>query len=113
LWTSGGQLLAQGTFNNETATGWQQMDFSVPVPILANTTYIAGYLTGPGWAADTNYFAGSGVDAAPLHALADGVDGGNGVASYGNYLTFPVYSRGANYWVDVVFQPRTSPKTGQ
>ena len=40
----------------------------------------------------------------PLHALEDGVDGGNGLYGYGPSGTFPtgVY-RTENYWVDVVF----------
>ncbi|WP_231510171.1 N,N-dimethylformamidase beta subunit family domain-containing protein, partial [Streptosporangium roseum] len=45
LWTSSGQLLASAPFTNETASGWQQVDFSTPVNIAANTTYIASYHT--------------------------------------------------------------------
>ena len=33
LWTASGQLLAQATFTNETASGWQQVNFSTPVAI--------------------------------------------------------------------------------
>ena len=33
LWTSTGQLLASATFTNETASGWQQVNFSQPVAI--------------------------------------------------------------------------------
>ncbi len=33
LWTATGQLLASATFTNETASGWQQVNFSQPVPI--------------------------------------------------------------------------------
>jgi hypothetical protein len=40
LWSSTGTLLATGTFQNETASGWQQMTFSTPVSIVANTTYV-------------------------------------------------------------------------
>src|SRR6185369_7896311 len=39
LWTSTGTLLASATFTGETATGWQQVLFSAPVAITANTTY--------------------------------------------------------------------------
>ena len=35
LWTSSGTLLATGTFSNETASGWQELDFSTPVTITA------------------------------------------------------------------------------
>jgi len=39
-----------------------------------------------------------------LHALADGVSGGNGVFAYSASSTFPTNSyQASNYWVDVVF----------
>ena len=41
LWTSAGTLLASATFTSETASGWQQVSFSTPVAIAANTTYVA------------------------------------------------------------------------
>ena len=34
LWTASGQLLASATFTNETASGWQQVNFASPVPIM-------------------------------------------------------------------------------
>src|SRR5262249_14958345 len=37
LWSSTGTLLATGTFSGETASGWQQLNFSIPVAIAANT----------------------------------------------------------------------------
>ncbi len=43
LWTSTGQLIATGTFTNETASGWQQLNFATPVAITAGTTYVASY----------------------------------------------------------------------
>jgi hypothetical protein len=43
LWTSAGSLLATATFTNETASGWQQVNFATPVAISANTTYVASY----------------------------------------------------------------------
>ena len=112
LWTSNGILLATATFTNEAASGWQQVNFASPVQISANITYIASYHTDVGYyALDNNYFATSGVDNAPLHALADGVDGGNGVYSYGT-SAFPTSSYNAsNYWVDVVYSPSTGPDT--
>jgi uncharacterized protein DUF4082/Big-like domain-containing protein len=104
LWTNAGTLLATGVFSNETASGWQQMTFSSAVAITANTTYVASYHTNVGqYGADNAYFATTGVDNAPLHALADGVDGMNGVYVY-SASAFPTQTYGAsNYWVDVVF----------
>ena len=112
LWSSTGTLLAQATFANETASGWQQVTFSSPVAIAANTTYVASYHAPNGhYAEDDNYFASSGVNSAPLHALAAGVDGPDGVYAYGASSTFPTNNYlSANYWVDVVFsgsQPGT------
>ena len=45
LWSSDGTLLAQATFTNETASGWQQANFATPVAITANTVYVASYHT--------------------------------------------------------------------
>ncbi|HSS59989.1 MAG TPA: DUF4082 domain-containing protein, partial [Candidatus Limnocylindrales bacterium] len=41
LWTASGQLLATAKFANETASGWQQVQFADPVPISPNTVYVA------------------------------------------------------------------------
>ena len=56
------------------------------------------------YAADGAYFASKGVDNGPLHALQNGVSGGNGVYAYGSTSAFPSSTfNSANYWVDVVF----------
>ncbi|WP_457964493.1 DUF4082 domain-containing protein [Arthrobacter sp. D1-29] len=103
LWSNTGSLLASVTFAGETASGWQQADFSTPVKITANTTYVVSYHAPNGrYAANSGYF-GSSADRAPLHGLASGVDGPNGVYRYGN-SAFPTDSyNNTNYWVDVVF----------
>jgi len=105
LWSSTGTLLATATFTGETGSGWQQVSLPTPVSIAANTTYVASYHANVGrYAADQNYFASSGVDRNPLHALGSGVDGGNGVYAYGASAVFPSNSFNAtNYWVDVTF----------
>src|SRR5207248_1478551 len=110
LWTSGGTRLAQATFSGETATGWQQVSFASPVAISANTTYVASYHTDTGhYAGDLNYFTG-GVDRVPLHALASGSSGGNGVYAYSATSTFPNGTYNAsNYWVDAVFTQSVGP----
>ena len=47
-----------------------------------------------------------GVDNAPLHALKDGTDGGNGVYIYSSGGVFQTSATcRSNYWVDVVFVP--------
>jgi hypothetical protein len=105
LWTSTGTLLATATFSGETASGWQQVSFATPVAISANTTYIVSYHAPNGrYSVNDGYFTGAGVTNGPLTALADGVDGGNGLYVYGAAGSFPnqTYNAG-NYWVDLVF----------
>jgi hypothetical protein len=105
LWSSTGTKLASATFTSETASGWQQVNFASPVAVTAGTVYVASYFAPNGnYAADGGYFATQGTDNAPLHALRDGVSGGNGVYTYGNVSNFPSSTYGSsNYWVDVVF----------
>ena len=105
LWSNAGQLLATATFANETASGWQQMNFSTPVAVTANTVYVASYHTNIGnYAANNTFFRHSGVDNPPVHLLQDGVSGGNGVYAYSASSTFPSNTfQSSNYWVDVVF----------
>ncbi len=109
LWTSGGVQLATATFSGETASGWQQVDFAAPVAVTANTVYVASYLAPNGrYARDLSYFATKGVDNPPLHALQNGVSGGNGVYAYGAGTVFPSLTyESTNYWVDVVFTRST------
>jgi hypothetical protein len=107
LWTSSGTRLATATFTGETASGWQQVLFTTPVAITSNTVYIASYHANNGhYSADVGYFSVQGVDNYPLHALATGENGGNGVYRYGTSSAFPNLTwEAANYWVDVVFTP--------
>jgi hypothetical protein len=98
-------LLASTAFTNETASGWQEVLFASPIPIAANTTYVASYYSPSGYFAfDGNYFSAAGVNSGPLHALAEGGDGSNGVYLYGRGFPADSYNS-SNYWVDVIFQP--------
>jgi hypothetical protein len=105
LWTAGGTLLASATFTGESATGWQQVNFTSPVSVQPNTTYVVSYYApSGGYAFNGGYFASSGLDNSPLHALSNTAAGGNGVYLYGVGGGFPVNSfNSANYWVDPVF----------
>jgi hypothetical protein len=79
------------------------VNFSSPVAISANTTYIAAYFTTSGYADDRGYFTSTGADNTPLHALKSGVDGPNGIYLYGGAPQFPSQSTAdSNYWIDVV-----------
>lgn len=62
------------------------------------------------YSADLNYFTSKGADNPPLHALTNGVSGGDGVYAYGTSSAFPTLTyNAANYWVDIVFQPAVAP----
>ena len=109
LWSSTGQPLAEATFTNESASGWQEVVFDQPVPITADTTYVASYHSSTGgYAFDQNYFT-SAVDNPPLRALANGEDGPNGLYKYGA-SGFPTATfEASNYWVDVLFVSEEEP----
>jgi hypothetical protein len=111
LWSSSGQLLASATFTGETATGWQQVSFFSPVAVTANTVYVASYhAPNGGYAANGSYFSSAGANNGVLHALQDGVSGGNGVYAYSATSTFPSSTyQATNYWVDVVLATSVGP----
>ncbi len=113
LWTNTGSQLATATFTGETSLGWQQVSFATPVQIAANTTYVISYLAPNGhYSAPDNYFAASGVDNPPLHALQNGIDGANGVYSYSSSNVFPTQTfNSEGYFIDVVFNTATGPDT--
>ena len=72
--------------------------------IDANTTYIASYHANGGRYAVNSQGLTSGAVHAPLRALSNTEDGGNGVYQYGPSGSFPTQTYQAeNYWVDVVF----------
>src|SRR5262249_50629460 len=99
LWSSTGTLLASGTFTGESASGWQELDFSSPVAVTAGTTYVASYHTNAGHYALTSNGLSSPVANGPLTALASG-----GVYAYGSGNAFPSATFNAsNYWVDAVY----------
>ena len=109
LWTASGTLLAQATFTNETASGWQTAYFSSPGhdhrrhhlrrPLLRPQRPLLRH-------PDTR--SATAVDNPPLHAIANATSA-NGVYAYSATSTFPSNSYNAtNYWVDVILAPRRS-----
>ncbi|WP_299924335.1 DUF4082 domain-containing protein [uncultured Nocardioides sp.] len=110
LWTASGTRLGQVTFTSESASGWQQATFASPIPVNANTTYVASYFTPSRYAVNSGYFASSGTTRGPLTALQNGTDGGNGLYRYTTTpSTFPNQSfNSENYWVDVVFSEQAN-----
>jgi YVTN family beta-propeller protein len=109
LWSEAGTQLGTATFSGESAMGWQQVKFASPVAVTANTTYVVSYLApNGGYAYNAAYFASTGVDNVPLHALPNSVTGGNGIYRYGAGNLFPNSTYNAtNYWVDVLFTAST------
>ncbi len=104
LYTLSGTLLAEATFTNETASGWQQVNLTNPVAVTAGTVYIVSYHSSAGNYSTTNNYFTTALVNGPLRGLADGENGGNGLYRYnptpavpnGTYLA-------SNYWVDVEF----------
>ena len=104
LWTATGNLLASATFTNETPEGWQQVNFSEPVPITAGETYVASYHTSGNYSADPNLF-NTALTNGPLTAPSSAESGGNGVYAYGSDSLMPTNSFNAtSYGVDVLFK---------
>ncbi|MGZ3140767.1 DUF4082 domain-containing protein [Lentzea chajnantorensis] len=105
LWNAATQqLLATATFTGESASGWQTVTFANPVPLTANTTYIAAYHTTTRYSVTNGYFANARV-VGSLTAPSSASAGGNGVFVYGPAGSFPASSfDSTNYWVDVVVQ---------
>ncbi len=112
LWTGAGTKLGTATFTGETASGWQQATFAAPIPVTANTTYVASYFAPSRYAVSSAYFASAATTRGPLTALQNGTDGGNGVYRYGTTAgVFPTSTYNSeNYWVDVVFNDTDTTK---
>jgi hypothetical protein len=116
LWSATGQPLAQATFTGETTSGWQQVIFSSPVAIQANTTYVASYFAPKGHYADSPWqfveppaTGRSMLSHAPMQIVSS-QEGGNGVYAYSSETAFPEQSYHAdNYWVDILYTPNTPP----
>ncbi|WP_204034657.1 DUF4082 domain-containing protein [Micromonospora qiuiae] len=105
LWSLGGNLLATGTFTDETSEGWQTLTLSRRVSVSAGTTYVASYYAPNGhYAADAYYFSLSDHAAGPLTAPRAYPSAPNGVLKYA--AGFPTRSwedKAINYYVDVEF----------
>jgi hypothetical protein len=106
LYTAGRTLLASVNLARESGPvpGWQVANFPSPIPISANTTYIAAYYTSNGQNAWDEWGMSNGATNGPLTAPASSAVGGNGV--WHLYNAFPSNSYdSSNYYVDVLFTP--------
>lgn len=113
LWTSTGTLLGSVTFTNETTSGWQEANFTQPIPVSAGTTYVVSYYAPSGhYSVDANYFATQNAGIAPIQGLSTTASGGNGVYKYASATAFPTTAyQASNYWVDAIFQGNVSSTT--
>jgi Domain of unknown function (DUF4082)/Fibronectin type III domain len=103
LWTTDGSRLAQATFISESASGWQTTTFDTPVPVTANTTYVASYHAPNGRYSTTFAAFDAAVSRPPLEAMANSASP-NGVYVYSDASAFPTATHNAtNYFVDVLF----------
>jgi uncharacterized repeat protein (TIGR01451 family) len=111
VWDASGTKLAEATYSGETSSGWQQVNLSAPVAITPNTPYVTSLFV-----SDRNYVATAGppagpapwpypTDNPPLHGTA-GVFA-EPVSSPGGFPN-TMSANGANYWVDLVFQPENA-----
>jgi hypothetical protein len=108
LWTSTGTKLASVNFSGETASGWQQANFSSPVNITANTTYVISYTAPYGAHAHDQYYSWVNLNASVLHVAGSAP----GVYTYGSGVLFPKSAyNNSNYWVDVIFKSGTTTPT--
>ncbi len=99
LWSASGTKLASATFTGESTSGWQQVTFTSPVTINANTTYVASYFAPAGHTAqDDSYLYPSPsptpdrydiVDSPPLHALRNTNGTLNGLFQNSSSSTLP------------------------
>ena len=97
LWKSDGTLLANATFTNETASGWQYMTFANPVTITAGTTYVASYSSNGHYASTGNFFTTEYTNGILSTSGADA-----SVYTFGAGNLFPTNVSTANYWVDIL-----------
>jgi hypothetical protein len=72
LYSAGGALLAQATLATDSCAVpcWEHADFTSPVSIAANTTYVASYYTSNGLYPDGYYGLTKGASNGPLIAPA-------------------------------------------
>src|SRR5262249_14783983 len=108
LWSSTGTRVATGTFTNETASGWQTLQFATPIAVSAGTMYVASYYAPSGhYADDSLFFYYRDYQAPPLSAQSYSpttTTTYNGVFASGDRFPNTGY-QGDNYYVDVTYVP--------
>lgn len=106
LWTDGGTNLASGsTLTGGSVTpGWNEIRFSSPVAVTANTTYVVSYFTDGGQYSYTPNAFASAVVNGNLTAPADSSGSHNGIYAASATSVFPTSTYNANWYaVDAIF----------
>ena len=108
IWTSDGTQVAQTTFTNETASGWQTQPLTTPYTMQPGAVYTVSVNANAYFVATSAGLASS-IVSGPLQTVADGNNGVFGVAAG----LFPDQSYLSNdYYVDVTAAPVSeSPPT--
>ena len=102
LWSVNGHKLRTTGSTEETVAGWQTVTFAEPMSVKAGKMYVASYQTGRHMATEGFFRNTWKVD------LLKAPRGANGVFAEGH--RFPSRTAaGTNFWVDVVYTPRTQP----
>ena len=111
LWSADGSRLANATFSDESASGWQQVSFSPPVAVSSGTTYVVSYHTNAGHYTSTKDHVLGSADCEWPAELRQPTPSHADNASERRQRRVPVRpervsdsTAGAtNYWVDPVF----------
>lgn len=110
LWNSTGTVrMANATFINESASGWQEVQFA-PVAVTANATYTASVFMEDGnYVATGNYFTSQINNSPFIIQKHDEAWDGTGNAGQGSFASSStsVYPRSSynatNYWIDATY----------
>jgi hypothetical protein len=107
LYTASGTKIGTASTPSDTCTVpcWENVNFSSPIAISANTLYTAAYFVSTGQYAGNENSMASGYQVPPLSVPVNG-----GVYIYGSTIAFPTQTYNyTNYYTDVDFQESTSP----
>ena len=102
VWNNDGTLLANATFSNETATGWQIADLDNPIWIYPGITYVVSVNS------NTAYGAGS-LATSVINGILSTVDDNNGIfnTTVGQFPSS--FFNKIHYFRDVYVEPVSAP----
>jgi hypothetical protein len=112
LWNSAGVAIRQVSFKNETASGWQSVNFPTPLKLVAHANYVVSYHAPKGHYSFTQSYFTKTIDNGTVKLPASTAQSGNAVYRYGA-RGFPTTStaHATNYWVDLKLSATPPPST--